>query len=199
MTEFEENVQRMVKDVEHLLSRKLPVAAGKIAKQHFQENFLKGGFVNGGLHPWQPSKRLSSGGPGADSHYPTLLSSRKHLFSSIGYTPGHAKVTVFNDVIYAPIHNEGGTITVPVTARMRRFAWAKYYSLGGGRNGAQEGREGSKNANPDEAGKWKGLALTKKQALTINMPRRQFMGDSAELTEKIAEYLEKELLKIVNQ
>lgn len=199
MTEFEQNVQRMVKDVERLISRKLPVAAGKIAKQHFQDNFHKGGFVNGGLHPWTPSKRLSSGGTGADSQYPTLLSSRKHLFSSIGYTPGHAKVTVFDDVIYAPVHNEGGIVTVPVTAKMRRFAWAKYYALGGGGKGAQEGRKTPKSANPEAAARWKGLALTKKQALTINIPRRQFMGESAELTEKIAEYLEKELLKIANQ
>lgn len=199
MTEFEQDVQRMVKDVEHLISRKLPVAAGKIAKQHFQDNFRQGGFVNGGLHPWTPAKRLSSGGRGADYHYPTLLSSRKHLFSSIGYTPGYAKVTVFNDVIYAPVHNEGGIITVPVTAKMRRFAWAKYYSLGGGSKGSQEGQKGPKNANPEEAGKWKGLALTRKQSLTINIPRRQFIGESAELTEKIAEYLENELLKIVNK
>ncbi len=199
MTEFEQDVQRMVKDVEHLISRKLPVAAGKIAKQHFQDNFRQGGFVNGGLHPWTPAKRLSSGGRGADSHYPTLLSSRKHLFSSIGYTPGSAKVTIFNDVIYASVHNEGGTVTVPVTAKMRRFAWAKYYALGGGGKGPQEGQKGPKNANPEEAGKWKGLALTRKQSLTINLPRRQFMGESAELTEKVAEYLEKELLKIVNK
>lgn len=81
---------------------------------------------------------------------------------------------------------------------MRRFAWAKYYALGGGDKGAQEGPKGSKNTNPDEAGKWKGLALTRKQSLAINIPRRQFMGESAELTEKIAEYLEKELLRITN-
>ena len=95
MDKLEQDVQRMKKDIEFLISRKLPVAAGKIAKQHFQDNFLKGGFVGGGLHPWPPAKRLSSGAPGADAQYRTLMSARNHLYSSINYTPGIAKVTIF--------------------------------------------------------------------------------------------------------
>ena len=33
--------------------RKLPVLVGRTAKDHFQENFRQGGFVDGSLHPWQ--------------------------------------------------------------------------------------------------------------------------------------------------
>lgn len=128
---LESGIQRMKKEIEQLISRKLPVVAGKYAKQHFQDNFRQGGFVNGGLHPWPPAKRLSSGEPGADSQYKTLMSSRNHLFSSINYTPGIAKVTIFNDVVYAAIHNEGGTVHPKITPKMRRFAWAKYYELKG--------------------------------------------------------------------
>ena len=138
MDKFQQDIQRMVTDFENLIARKLPVAAGKIAKQHFQDNFRQGGFVNGGLHPWPPAKRLSSGAPGADSQYRTLMSARNHLFSSIGYTPGMAKVTIFNDVVYAAIHNEGGTVHPRITPKMRRFAWAKYYQLGGGGKSAQK-------------------------------------------------------------
>lgn len=128
---LESDIQRMKKEIEQLISRKLPVVAGKYAKQHFQDNFRQGGFVNGGLHPWPPAKRLSSGESGADSQYKTLMSSRNHLFSSINYTPGIAKVTIFNDVVYAAIHNEGGTVHPKITPKMRRFAWAKYYELKG--------------------------------------------------------------------
>ena len=117
MDKLQQDIQRMKKEIETLIARKLPVAAGKYAKQHFQDNFRQGGFVNGGLHPWPPAKRLSSGESGADSQYKTLMSSRNHLFSSINYTPGIAKVTIFNDVVYAAIHNEGGTVHPKITPK----------------------------------------------------------------------------------
>lgn len=208
MDKLQQDIQRLVKDFENLIARRLPVAAGKIAKQHFQDNFRQGGFVDGGLHPWPPAKRLSSGAPGADAQYRTLMSGRNHLFSSIGYTPGVAKVTVFNDVVYASIHNDGGTVHPRVTPRMRRYAWAKYYQLGGGgesaQNGPKRGKAGKSagrggGANPVEAEKWKRLALTKKETLTIEIPRRQFMGPSAELDARLTDYVEKEILRIINQ
>lgn len=37
--------------------RKLPVLVGRTAKDHFQENFRQGGFVDGSLHPWQEAQR----------------------------------------------------------------------------------------------------------------------------------------------
>ena len=208
MDKLQQDIQRLVKDFENLIARRLPVAAGKIAKQHFQDNFRQGGFVDGGLHPWPPAKRLSSGAPGADAQYRTLMSGRNHLFSSIGYTPGVAKVTVFNDVVYASIHNDGGTVHPRVTPRMRRYAWAKYYQLGGGGESAPTGPKRGKagksagrggGANPVEAEKWKRLALTKKETLTIEIPRRQFMGPSAELDARLTDYVEKEILRIINQ
>jgi len=204
---LESDIQRMKKEIEQLISRKLPVVAGKYAKQHFQDNFRQGGFVNGGLHPWPPAKRLSSGESGADSQYKTLMSSRNHLFSSINYTPGIAKVTIFNDVVYAAIHNEGGTVHPKITPKMRRFAWAKYYELNGRQKGAQKPRKGTQNRTSQSAGnqpdsgeaeKWKRLALTKKETLTINIPQRQFMGQSTELDAKISAYVEKEVLRIIN-
>lgn len=135
----------MKNENERLISRKLPVVAGKYAKQHFQDNFRQGGFVNGGLHPWPPAKRLSSGESGADSQYKTLMSSRNHLFSSINYTPGIAKVTIFNDVVYAAIHNEGGTVHPKITPKMRRFAWAKYYDKKAPRSHEKAKRTGHRN------------------------------------------------------
>ena len=80
-------------EVENLMRRKLPVIVGRMAKNHFSENFKKGGFVDGGLHPWKPSKRIGKA-KGAAGQYKTLLSGRNHLYSSIKYTPGNAKVTL---------------------------------------------------------------------------------------------------------
>ena len=203
MNDLDRKLQQIVREIRTLIDRKIPVAAGKLAKDHFQNNFRKGGFVDRGVHPWPPAKRLSSGGTGADSQRPTLMSSRNHLFSSIGYRPGVAEVTIFNDVVYAQIHNEGGTVHPKITPKMRRFAWAKYYSLGGGGKGGQKGRKGTRKGGPGaasgEAEKWKALALTKKESLTIHIPRRQFMGPSEALDARISAYVEKEVLRILNQ
>ena len=175
-----------------------------MAKDHFQENFRQGGFVNGGLNPWPQAKRLSSGRTDAASNYGTLLSGRNHLFSSIKYIPSDYRVKVSNELVYAPIHNWGGTVSVTVTDRMRRFAWAKFYKASGHRRKANTGqKKGTKRRrkqtkdNP-QASFWKGLALTKKKKLNIHIPQRQFLGESKELTDKINERIEKEIRTILN-
>lgn len=193
------------KRLETLMRRKLPVAIGRMAKDHFQENFRQGGFVNNGLHPWPKAKRLSSGNTGAASNYGTLLSGRKHLFKSVRYTPTDYRVRIFNDVIYAPIHNWGGFIDVSVTDSMRRFAWAKFYKTSGRRRRkvatAQKKRtkrrSSQKPLNP-QAQFWKNMALTKKKRLHIHIPQRQFLGVSAELNQKIRDKVDMEIIKILN-
>lgn len=203
MNEVDQKLKKILQDLRTLVDRKIPVATGKFAKDHFQENFRKGGFVDRGLHAWPPAKRLSSGDTSAAAQHGTLLSTRNHLFSSIGYRPSTAQVTVFTDVVYAEIHNNGGTVHPTITPKMRRFAWAKYYALGGGGKGSQKGRKGAKKASSasasGEAEKWKALALTKKESLTIHIPKRQFMGPSEELNARLNAYVEKEVLRILNQ
>ena len=49
--DFREQLELKRKDIEHLLRKKMPVLAGRIAKNHFQDNFKQGGFENDGLHP----------------------------------------------------------------------------------------------------------------------------------------------------
>ena len=45
---IEKDIQRFVQGVEQLISRRLPIYAGKTAQQHFRENFTKGDFVDRG-------------------------------------------------------------------------------------------------------------------------------------------------------
>lgn len=124
--------------MERLVHRELPVKVGREAKDHFQENFHKGGFVDGGLHRWKPAKRISNS-KDPNSKYGTLLSKPQHLHDSIDYVPGNAEVHIQNKVPYAAVHNEGG-----------------------------------------KAGRGKGFI----------MPKRQFIGDSKELDEKIMKTME---------
>jgi phage gpG-like protein len=74
-------------------------------------------------------------------------------------------------VPYAKPHNEGEIINIPVTPQMRKFAWAMNYKT--------------------KEDYWKGLALTKKQTLTIKLPKRQFMGHSNLLNDKLMDAFRK--------
>ena len=188
------------KEIDELQKRKLPIMVGRMAKDHFQDNFRRGGFVNRGLHPWQKSGRLLAGDTEAAGNWGTLLSGHNHLFDSIKYVPSDYRVKVSSALVYAPVHNWGGTI--PVTDRMRGHAWKMFYLASGKEKKnakRQKKRPGKANAatpvNP-EADFWKRFALTKKSE--IRMPQRQFLGESEELTGKIRDKVENELNNILN-
>jgi len=119
---------------------------GVTARDHFKQNFIEGGFVNGGLQKWQPSKRLSSTSKKADKKNKTLLSGRNHLYNSVLHVPAEYEVRIINEVPYAAVHNEG----------LR-------------------------------AGRGKGFT----------MPKRQFIGESQELTQKVNHLIETELTNIL--
>jgi len=139
--EFVEHIKKIQPELEKLIGRTLPVKIGAKAKSLFQENFRKGGFQDGGLQAWQVTRRQLLG-RGADAGRGPLLSSRQVLYKSIAYSPERGAVTIYSNVKYAAIHNEGGTtISHPrITPKMRRFAWARYYEAGGGKKG-QNGKE----------------------------------------------------------
>ena len=188
------------KELDTLMRRELPVKVGRMAKDHYQDNFRKGGFVNGGLRRWPVTKRQRSGSKSAAAGYGPLLSRRNHLFSSVKYTPGDYRVRVANDVEYAPPHNWGGETRPTVTPRMRKFAWAMYYKAAGIRKKAAKGKRKGKTRQrelPPEAGMWKGLALTRKKKLKVKIPQRQFIGESAELNKQIRQTVEAEIRNIL--
>lgn len=188
------------KELDTLMRRELPVKVGRMAKDHYQDNFRKGGFVNGGLRRWPVTKRQRSGSKSAAAGYGPLLSRRNHLFSSVKYTPGDYRVRVANDVKYAPPHNWGGETRPTVTPRMRKFAWAMYYKAAGIRKKAAKGKRKGKTRQrelPPEAGMWKGLALTLKKKLKVKIPQRQFIGESTELNKQIRQTVETEIRNIL--
>ena len=145
--EFTKLVEKKASEIVQLHNRTLPIKAGVIAEAHFKDNFIKGGFVNGGLQKWVPSKRLSSTAKSADKKNKTLLSSSPHLFSEVNHIPSEGEVRIINTVPYAAVHNEG---------------------LRAGRGSG------------------------------FTMPKRQFIGESKELTDKIQNLIETEITKILN-
>lgn len=198
--DFSASLKAKQKELDTLMRRKLPVKVGRMAKDHYQDNFRKGGFVNGGLQRWPQTKRQSSGSNSAAAGYGPLLSRRNHLFSSVKYTPGDYRVRVANDVEYAQLHNWGGETHLTVTPRMRKFAWAMYYKAAGIRKKAAKGKRKGKTRQrelPPEAGMWKGLALTRKKKLKVKIPQRQFIGESTELNKQIRQTVETEIRNIL--
>ncbi len=169
--------------------RKLPVKAGAKVRSIIQENFRLGGFQNGALERWPDTKRQSTG-RGADARRGPLLSSRKVLYNGTGYTPGNGSVTIYNNVVYAGIHNTGGETHPRVTPKMRRYAWARYYEEGGGQK--------KKGRSSGQADFWKGLALTKKKTLNIKIPKRQFMGPSKTIDAALQTMIATDLNTILN-
>ena len=180
LTQFQQLLLSKKEEIDQTLRRTLPVKVGRIAKDHFHDNFRRGGFQDNGTKAWQRKKRPDKYGP--------LMSDRQNLYGSIYYHPEDYRVTIGTEVPYAEIHNEGGDITV--TPRMKRFFWAKYRETNGG--------SWKRNAKNDEAEFWKTLAL-KKVGSVIHIPQRKFIGESHELTDKINNTIETEINKILQQ
>lgn len=100
---------------------------------------------------------------------PTLNRS-KGLLSSIEVRPqGKSSVVISANSPYGAIHQFGGTLktTIPISLKMRKFFWAKYYESG------QE--------------TWKALALTKKKELkpVLQIPARPYITLTEEDLEEI--------------
>lgn len=206
--QLSKELKRVQRSMDAFLRVKAPKIIGVLAQNHYRANFSAGGFVDESLEPWPATKRQVSGGKSADNRYGPLLSSRKHLMKSTRHEPSDYKVRIFNDVEYAPIHNDGGMVHPAVTDKMRRYAWQRYFDAIGRKQGGtkytrkhrrrRKKMDYASMAPNREAMMWKGLALTKKQKLDIKIPRRRFIGPSAALNKKIYARLTTELNKIVS-
>lgn len=147
-------------------------AAGQ-AISHFKGSFFKQGFTDTSFVAWP--KRADSLGHKLLRLSNTLMDSVK----ATTVTKDRVEITAGEGVPYAAIHNNGGTIKVKVTQKMRKYFWYMYKQTG--------------------AGMWKGLALTKKEMLSITIPQRQYIGESETLNKnidvKIKEAMENSLKK----
>ena len=192
--ELERKIAHLKKEIEREVYDKLPRKVGVAAVRHFKQNFREGGFVDGGVRPWKRTRRQDDP-THPDRKFTPLTSHNDNLMRSVQYEPGRGEVTITNPVEYAAIHNEGGTVeTSPtVTEKMRKMAWWKAYSLAGVRRGGKLPKE-----LPKEAAKWRALALTKKSKLRIraNIPKRQFIGESQELSQEINKIIMESINKI---
>ena len=167
-------ITRAKDDILREVTDRLPRAVGITAVNHFTQNFRDSGFRDGGLRPWQ--KTLRQRGKGTDAQYGPLTSRRNHLMRSTSFTAAPGQVTIENPVPYAAIHNEGGVIRIPNKPRTPK--------------------------------KTKNLSLRQVRAVravrevpsvrVVRIPKRQFIGNSKELTQKINRLINESIERIKN-
>lgn len=185
--EFEKILARHAIRIDKLIHRDLPIKLGNIAVAAFKRNFQDEGFFGS---KWKDVQRHRIG-MGADAHR-KILTGTGDLGRSIQYIVADAMVTVISDLVYSRLHNDGGTTNPKVTDKMRKFAWAKFFENGGG-NGKKA------DDLTEEALKWRNIAITKKDVLTVKIPKRQFMGEHGELDTLLREKIQQELDKLMKK
>ena len=133
---------------------------GVTALKFIDDNFRLQGFQGATFQPWAPRKSKDKG------KSRKILIQTSTLRRSFVQHNGADHVTISTDVPYAQIHNEGGTIT-----RQSRNVILSHAERKGRRMFAKAG----KGKNPTQVKATIG-------AHTINMPKRQFIGNSPVLT-----------------
>ena len=139
------------------------------ARAFFLQSFIKQGFTDTSFIPWV--KRVDA------FPHKTLQQSLtlKNSLRIAEQSPERVVISAGEKLSYAAIHNEGGTISVRVTEKMRKYFWAMYYKTQNSRY------------------KWK--ALTEKETLTIHIPKRQFIGESYTLDKQLEKLIIEEMLQ----
>ena len=133
----------------------------------FLDSFKNQGFTDRVFEPWQ--RRSNDSRPGG-----AILINKAHLRNSLRVMERNSSRILFGtNSPYAKIHNEGGTINVTLTPKARKFFWFMYY------------------ATNDTRYKW--MAISKKDALTIKIPKRQFIGESQTLMDTLEHWLKNEI------
>jgi len=149
----------------------------------FDKNFERKAFFS---KPWVQRKVGKKG---------SLLIASGALRRSLTATISENSITWSSSMPYANIHNEGGEIIV--TAKMKRFFWAKYYELSGKVkvNAKKKTMSEKSKKYSEEAEFYKNLALMK-VGDKIVMPQRQFIGDAPEVQQAIKTIIDDNLKDI---
>ncbi|MCZ2393404.1 MAG: phage virion morphogenesis protein [Chitinophagales bacterium] len=137
----------------------LSTNVAKEAQSFFKSSFDKEGFTDYGFIAW-PKRR--------DNETHKLLYKSHALKDSVIIKTIDKKMVEImagEGIPYAAIHNYGGTITVKMTDKMRKYFWYMHKQTG--------------------EDKWKWMALTKKEQFSIHIPPRPFIGESHILNENI--------------
>ena len=156
-----------------------PREVGSMAVKHFKDNFVNQSFDG---KPWDKRKKDRAKDKGR-----AILVKSGTLKRSIRIISADTKeIVIGTDVVYAQIHNEGGTIVQPPRTEsfLRNRNEENTFYKSGKNKGLAKGIKGR-----FRKGKTAGDGFSFKER-TIKIPQRQFMGESVELTKKVDNWYE---------
>jgi phage gpG-like protein len=135
----------------------------------FQDSFQNQGFTDTAFQAWP--KRKNDFDPGRK-----ILVQSSYLLNSIQvFDSNNKRITFGSDAAHAEIHNNGGTLKINITKKARKYFWFMFKATG--------------------LGMWKAMALTKKEAMTITIPKRQFIGESKTFMDQLDVWFKTEIIK----
>lgn len=158
---------------------RLPLICGNLAVNFFKTRFRAQGWYDRGFEPWQPRKATKNKGR-------AILTKTRRLERSIRIIQlTRDTSTIGTDAPYARVHNEGfrGTVTVRAFSRNRYVRQRVVVTT---RSGKQRNQTATRAA---------GATTVRSHTRQMNMPRRQYMGDSAYLRQIEERKIVTEILK----
>ena len=160
--------------------KRLPPLLGNTALNFFKRSWLRHGWLNKGLHRWQPRKGSKSW---HDKGSRALLVKTGRLLNSIRLTLSGNVATIATNAPYAAAHNWGfrGKVNVEAHTR-RRTGRASFSDL-----------QSRKTCSRKYAYK----TTVRAHSRNMNILQRQFMGNSEELESELMKMVEAEIERIL--
>ena len=168
--------------------RELPRMAGLEAVNFSKERFVQQNWFDAAPIPWEPRRRLRRGGKKRQNGAILVDSGRlKRSIRIVSVTP--TSVIIGTDVPYAQMHNDGFKGTQNVKAYRQRVKAHK-------RRITVKTKKGTKKKTVQVKAHTRKIAAHQRK---VDMPRRQFIGKSAELERRLELLITNELTAAINE
>lgn len=176
-----EELRARLAEVNKVLRSDLPKVIGHEAREHFTDNFRRGGFVDGGLKRWPDVKRRDPSSPWYGFEYRgerrTSYAFRRDRVTGKTYKAKKQKRLNYSPAAtkHAPLTSKRNRLMNSIHARTRGMSAVVYTAVPYARV-------------HNEGGEAKVFG---KRSFT--MPKRQFMGHSAQLDKKVKAEIERRI------
>lgn len=189
-------VAQVIKAIESACTR-LPDKIAATAVNFSKERFRAQNWVDGNTEPWRPRKKSSRWGKTKRNNGRKLLVDTGRLRRSIRKIYADSEVVIIGtDVEYAQVHNDGfsGTVIQDVKAHKRNRYGKK--KEGKGIYSVKTRRERTRTVKTIES---TGMVKAHTRTIHQNIPRRQFIGQSAILSQQIERIVVAEFTRALKQ
>lgn len=183
----------IIADLKKAMKTTIPRTARNMAVRHYTDSFRNQGFNGNILVPWKPrrgekqGRKLGTGNKATSGR--AILVRTGNLRRGIRGDYTSTKISIYNNLPYAEIHNDGFRGTVWVKSHTRERVIRR--TVTGGYEALKNGRiKRGKRAVVEMSG---GRHTVYGHSRRVNMPRRRFIGPSAVLMNEISKMIDREL------